>query len=218
MHKHIGRFTFLTLAAGAVMGQQNIPCPDYGTVASRVQSAREVRLCLDDHENPQKPLSAKRIRRRIPDPARHELELGVTAAQNRLNEEALQHFVEAVRIDPYYWDAVAHLGSALVRLREPSQALEFLMRAMMIEPRQVSTHVDMAWAMLFLGKPDMAEGYARHALEVAPESEPANYVLAWALILQSRHSDDLVRALSIAKRRLPDASNLMVLPVADERR
>jgi hypothetical protein len=66
----------------------------------------------------------------------------------------------------------------------------------------------MAWAMLLLGKPETAEGYARRAIGLVPESASANYVLAWALILESRNPDDLARALSIAAKRLTDASSL----------
>jgi Flp pilus assembly protein TadD len=215
MRRHVIEIALVALAGGSAVAQQNIPCPEYMTDLSRIDPqdplyAREVQLCLDDQEIPQEPISAQRMRR-TPKAARQEVELGMAAAHNKLHEEALQHFVEAVRIDQYYWDGVSHLGGALVRMHQPSQALEFLMRAMMIDSRQASTHVNMAWAMLFLGKPAMAEGYARRALGLAPESEAANYVLSWALILQSRRSDDLSRALGIAKRRLPDASNLMML-------
>jgi len=224
MRKHIIEIALIALGGfTGLLAQQNIPCPGYRTEASRVDrnnvlAAREVRLCFDEHEIQQALTSVPRIKKRNPtESARRELDFGVAAAHEGPQDEALQHFVVAVQLEPYYWDSVAHLGSALVRMHQPSQALEFLIRAIMIDPRHASTRVNMAWAMLFLGKPDMAEGYARRAIGLEPDSEPANYVLAWALILQSKHSDDLRRALSIAEKRLSDASNLMMLRAADER-
>jgi tetratricopeptide (TPR) repeat protein len=215
MEYRIVRTIAITLAGClSAFAQQNTPCPSYQKSMRLlddpypdVPSIKEVKLCLDDQESPPERHS-NRTSRTIPIGAREQLALGVDCARKGLDEEARQHFVEAVEIDPFYLEAVAHLGAAMVRLHQPSQALEFLLRAIMIDRWQSSTHSNMAWAMLQLGKSDFAEGYARQAVALAPSSEAANYVLAWTLILQLRRSPEASNALSIAERRFLDAPRL----------
>jgi tetratricopeptide (TPR) repeat protein len=217
MKQCIVRIAAITLTLGLpAMAQENIPCPAYQDRVSRVDvpfrgtpAIKDVELCLDDEESPRQLESLRRIKSRTPADARKELELGVDAAHRGLDEDARQHFIEAVQIDPFYWEGLAHLGAVMVRLHQPSQALEILLRAIMIDPQPASTHSNMAWATLLLGNPGIAEGYARRGVMLAPSSEAANYVLGWALILQAPKSPEALSALSVAKRRFSDASKLM---------
>jgi tetratricopeptide (TPR) repeat protein len=140
MRRHMIEIALMGLTASSAVAQQNIPCPDYTTEVNRIDrnnalAARGVRLCLDDREIQPALTSVPRIKRNPAESARRELDFGVAAAKEGLQEKALQHFVAAVQIDAYYWGGVAHLGSALVRVWQSSQALEFLLRAMQIAPQ-----------------------------------------------------------------------------------
>jgi tetratricopeptide (TPR) repeat protein len=82
--------------------------------------------------------------------------------------EALQHFLEALRLDPGFQEAHMNLASLLAEIERPSEALEHLQKALEILPNSALEYFSMGQVLRSLGR--LAEALA--ALQEAIRLDP----------------------------------------------
>lgn len=114
-------------------------------------------------------------------------------------EEAIEHCVEAIRLDPDFPNAWNDIGAYLIELGRPDEALFFLKRAtrMKKESSRCFPHYNLHRAYLAMGDREHAVRHVQEALDADPEFSPAQDALA-ELLHPGRRQDD--------RRTLADAA------------
>ncbi len=83
-------------------------------------------------------------------------------------DEAIEHFQEALRLQPEYADAHVNLGNARRERLETAEAVESYEEALRIEPRNARAHNNLGEACLELGDASRAQVHLREALGIDP--------------------------------------------------
>lgn len=96
--------------------------------------------------------------------------------------DALQHFVEAVRISPRYAEARNNLGNTLLLEKRVPEALEQFFEAIRINPRYAEAHYNIAVILFKSGQTGDALAHYREALRFRPGYVEARYNLGTALL------------------------------------
>lgn len=110
--------------------------------------------------------------------------LGAEYAKRGRKEEAVRHFLEALRIDPA--DAVSHnnLGVILDEEGNPEQALKHFREAIRAKPRFALAHANLGETLFRLGNLPEAIDHLREAVEWNPDDPEARAHLGDALETQ----------------------------------
>jgi len=103
--------------------------------------------------------------------------------------EALQHFLEAIRIFPRYAEAHNNLGNTLLLQKRAPEAMEQFSEAIQINPRYAEAHYNAAVLLFKMGQADEALAHYQEALRINPGYVEARYNLGTAL-LQLGHPDE----------------------------
>ena len=113
--------------------------------------------------------------------------LGSALVQEGRIDAAIDHFEEAVRLDPQYADAYANLGSACIRQGNLEAALEALHAALGLDPRNAQAHYSLGLALLRQGH--LAESAAAfgEALRLQPGMAEAHRNLGLVHLQQGRY-------------------------------
>lgn len=82
--------------------------------------------------------------------------MGILLSQHNRNDEALRHFRESVRINPFGIDGVRNLGSSLQMAGRYDEAIEAYHQALRLYPDDVETLVRLGYAWLVTGNTDSA--------------------------------------------------------------
>ncbi len=85
--------------------------------------------------------------------------------QNRL-EEAEKHYLEAVRLEPDYADALCNLGTLFSSQKKKEQAFLFLRKALAIDPKFAIAHNNLGALLADTGKFEEAVGHYQETLEL----------------------------------------------------
>ena len=136
--------------------------------------------------------------------------------------EVLDHFAQAVRINPRYPEAQYNLGITLARLGRIHEAIDHFEQALQFKPNYPIAHYNLGLALWLTGKPQEAIRHYEQAVEFMPDYADAHYNLGLALEQTGRVGDALKqydRAVRL-KTDYPDAQNnlawlLATLPPAD---
>jgi len=114
---------------------------------------------------------------------------GITALREGKNEEALDLFTKAQRLDPNSAKPHYYIATTLVRLDEPDSALVEYDVAIRINPKYVEALTGSGRLLRERGK--QAEGTARleEAVKYDPKDAPALYALGQAYLQDKRYPD-----------------------------
>jgi Tfp pilus assembly protein PilF len=97
-----------------------------------------------------------------------EYNLGHVLGQQRRYDEAIPHFMEALRIKPDFFDALLNMGVTLVEQGKPAEAVSYYDRALSVEPDSAKAHMQLALALVAREKVDDALPHVYKALELSP--------------------------------------------------
>ena len=112
--------------------------------------------------------------------------LGWVLAQKSQFAEAVEHFQEALAIDPDYADADNNLGNILFFNHQPAQALIYYQKAAVLEPNNAVIQNDVGLALAQEGDLDEAIAHFQKAVTLDPNNADARHDLSVALSQKSR--------------------------------
>ncbi len=110
------------------------------------------------------------------DPRLHQAVGQLLADEGRTNE-AIGHYLEAIRLDPTRVNAYNDLGMLYDRMGRPAEALAIFQAALRVDPNHAQTHFNCGNLLAQQGKYAEAESHFAHALRVAPGFEAARNAL-----------------------------------------
>jgi tetratricopeptide (TPR) repeat protein len=110
--------------------------------------------------------------------------LGVVLARDGRTEEAIQHHLAALKLNPE--DASIHnnLGNAFARQGNTDQAIRYYTEALRIEPDHAKAHINLGNVLASTGATDKALGHFLTALHLNPNNKEAHYNLGIVLFNQ----------------------------------
>jgi tetratricopeptide (TPR) repeat protein len=129
--------------------------------------------------------------------------LAVTFLNANRTPEAFTHYWEALKIQPYYADALSGLGSAFEQSGNLEKARLCYLQALDTDPRHVVARQNLGLILSRMGR--IAEAVAEYekALEICPDSAEIHYNVANALV-ESGQADEAIaryqKALDIDPR------------------
>lgn len=110
--------------------------------------------------------------------------LGKTVGSRGNLEEAIEHYRQALLIDPGYAKAHNNLGNALFVRGEFDEAIEHFRQALKIDPAHAKAHYNLGAALASRGNSEEAIGHFRQAVRIDPAYVKAHYNLGVALARQ----------------------------------
>ena len=101
-------------------------------------------------------------------------------------QEAIEHYMQALRLKDDYSDAHNNLGVALVETGRPQDAIEHLKQALQLMPDRADTHYNMGNALVALGQYQQSIEHYEKALAMKSDYYMAHNNLGIALDLAGR--------------------------------
>jgi tetratricopeptide (TPR) repeat protein len=108
--------------------------------------------------------------------------LGLSLAKKGELDAAIQHYSEALRINPDYTDAHNNLGIALADKGDLDAAIQEYQEAIRIDPTYPKAHNNLGFALANKGDLDEAIQEYQEALRINPNYSKAHYNLENALV------------------------------------
>ncbi|MGD8887670.1 MAG: tetratricopeptide repeat protein [Desulfobacterales bacterium] len=115
--------------------------------------------------------------------------LGFALAERGLDEEAIRHYIEALRLEPEFGKAHMNLANALARQGKLQDAMPHYAEAIRIEPTSPRAHSNMGVALAEQGRYEEAINYYNEALRLQPRSALAHNNLGEALARQRKFQE-----------------------------
>ena len=129
--------------------------------------------------------------------------LGLTlAAQGKL-DEAIEQYLLAIQLKPYYADAHNNLGMALADQGKLPEATRAYDQALQLKPDRAEFHNNLANALTTQGQVDEAIQHYEQALQLRPDYADAHYNLGLALA-NRRKWDAAIQHYQLARQLKPD--------------
>jgi len=122
--------------------------------------------------------------------------------QGRL-DEAVSHFSEALRIEPYVVGTYNCLGNALIRQGRPDEATSVYLQALRLDPKNVKGRCNLAVVYMGQGRLNEAITYFSEALRIKPDAPKVHSNLGVALVRVGR-LQEAVSHFSEALRIAPE--------------
>jgi tetratricopeptide (TPR) repeat protein len=146
--------------------------------------------------------------------------LGSLLAGTGRLEEAMPHFVEALRINPDYPQARVSLGSALANTGHMAEAIAQFEAAVRIRPQFAEGHYNLGLALQATGRPGEALDEFEQAVRYKPDSAPSQYQLGLALARAGRTAEAILHFEDALKYNpnLADAENNLGVALAQSGR
>jgi len=132
-----------------------------------------------------------------------QLSFGIALQNAGRTSEALEHYREAIRLEPDYVDANLNLGVALADAGRMQEATNYFARVLRLKPDYASAQVDMGQALLALGDLNGSAPYLAGALRLSPDNVRLLIGMARVLSAQGR-SDEVFSYCSKALLLAPD--------------
>ena len=104
-------------------------------------------------------------------------------------DRAIDHYQEALRINPNYPDAQNDLAAALLKLGQVDQAIDHFQRALELSPGMAQAHLGLAGIFADRRQFDRAADHYRKALESHPDAANTHYNLGVVLNQQGETAD-----------------------------
>jgi Flp pilus assembly protein TadD len=223
LHSRLGEQTAYSAEAGAdgTFELDGVPQGEYWlTVADGLGSALE-RRAIDvrgGSEYLDLVLPEQRIRRsgdhvisiaelghKVPKAARRELDKAKDARTAGDLAGAIQHYEQAVRLDPECADARNDLGVAYLRSHQPERAATEMERAVRLAPGSAQFSANLGAALVAAARFGEAERAGRRALALDPARRQTQYVLGVSLAAQGREPAQALENLESAAPDYPEA-------------
>ena len=112
--------------------------------------------------------------------------LGNALAGQGLTAEAIEHYLEALKIKPAYVNAHNNLGKALKKQGRIEEAIEHYLHALRIKPDYEGAHNNLAVALLRKGNIEGAIAHFRKAIRLNPDNIYAKLNLKKVLMMQQQ--------------------------------
>ena len=113
-----------------------------------------------------------------PNKARPHKNLGKSLSGSERFDEAVDHYLEALRIKPQDPEVYINLGNAMLRQEKTDQAISYYREALRINPSYVAAHNDLGNLLLQQNKVQQAIYHYTAALRLEPGSADSHYNLA----------------------------------------
>ena len=146
--------------------------------------------------------------------------MGDTLFKQGRKDEAMPHYLEALRINPDYADAHGNLGNCLIDRGNKDEAITHLRKAVDLMPDIPVNHYNLANGLLQIGKLDEAIASYQKALKLSPDFVPALNNLGMVFFQLGRNEDaiaQLTRVIGISPNPASAHSNLGLVLVKDRR-
>ena len=139
------------------------------------------------------------------DPGDHESHDALAVRYHRLGrtEDAIEHFDEALRLEPDFVVAHYNYGTVLAANGRLEDAVGHLRRVVAIEPDHAAASNNLGGVLQSLGRVEEALGHYRRAAELAPDDAGARHNVGIALEAMGRR-DEAITAYRHALRLGPD--------------
>jgi tetratricopeptide (TPR) repeat protein len=137
--------------------------------------------------------------------------LGNDLLQAGQADEAIAHFLKAVKIQPDYSEAYNNLGNALLQEGRADEAIIRYQKALAIKPDYAEAYSNLGNALMQKGRVDEAVAHFQKALEIQPEYARAHYNLGNALMQKGRLDEAIAhfqKALEIRSDYAEACNNL----------
>ena len=115
--------------------------------------------------------------------------LGYVLGEERKYDEAVPHFLEALRIKPDFFDALINMGVTLLEEGKPAEAISYYHRALDVEPKSAKAHMQLALALVRQEKVDDALQHFYRALELSPDNADIRTNLGLILVRLGKLSE-----------------------------
>ena len=113
-------------------------------------------------------------------------DLGVFLDSRGRTNEAVDQFLQALRIDPQDFHACNNLGAAMLQNRRIDAAIGYFQRGLTIRPNDGSLHTNLGAALLAQGQVDQALEEFGKAVDCNPGDAKSQYHLGVALLRKGR--------------------------------
>ncbi|MGD8437120.1 MAG: tetratricopeptide repeat protein, partial [Syntrophobacterales bacterium] len=122
------------------------------------------------------------------------------ASQGKL-EEAMDHYSEALRLDPNFAETHSNLGDVLASQGRFEEAIDHYYEALRIHPKNAMTHVQLALVWVRKERADKAIEHYQAALSLSPDETIVLNNLAWIMATDKNSAfRDGVRAVQLAEK------------------
>jgi tetratricopeptide (TPR) repeat protein len=159
-------------------------------------------------------VSFRQLQHKVPKQAVKEYNKGRTAFRKGDKETALNHFQNAVQIDPDFADAHNDLGVLLAKVGNTGEAAEQFQRAITLAPDHTIALGNLSLALYMLKRFEEVLPIARHALRLDPGLVYVHYVLGLSLFAEHGDKKEALENLVRAAPTFPEArvfaSNILV--------
>jgi len=115
--------------------------------------------------------------------------LGIVLANQGKWIEAIEHYEQAVQLNPNFFEAHDSLGVALSTLGKLPEAIQHHERALQLKPDFAEAHFNLGRALAKQGKPNEAIEHYKRALQLKPDLVEAHYNLGSKLAAQGKWSE-----------------------------
>ena len=129
--------------------------------------------------------------------------LGFALIEQGRAEEAIEHYLQALRIKPDHYKAHYNMGVALDKQGRTEEAIERYLQALRIKPDYVEAQNNLGNALDKQGRAEEAIEHYLQALRIKPDHYKAHYNMGVALDKQGRTEEAIERYLQ-ALRIKPD--------------
>src|SRR6266436_4979077 len=130
-----------------------------------------------------------------------QMNLANALARKGRSDEAVIHYNEAIRLQPYYADAYYNRGSVLFAKGRTDEAVADWEKTLQIEPSYADAHTGLGNALLRKGFLREAISHYEQALALAPQDPHCRSNVAWVLATSSDASiRDGAKAVELARQ------------------
>jgi len=119
--------------------------------------------------------------------------LGNALIESGRTEEAIEHYLQALRINPYSSEVHNNLADALSKLGQFQKAIDHYHEALRIQPDYVDAYNDLGNALINIGQVSDAIRHFNQALRLNPKFVPAYNSLSLALIRMGKTDEAVVQ-------------------------
>lgn len=129
--------------------------------------------------------------------------LGSALALAGRTQEAIEHFLAALRLKPDFADAHYNFGLAMADSGQLQKAIDHYQQAILIRPSYAEARANLAIALALAGRSQEAIQQFNLVLQLKPNQAKAHYNLAVALAREGRHPE-AIQQYEQALRLQPD--------------
>jgi len=139
------------------------------------------------------------------------IDLGVALEQEGRKEEALKHYVEALRINPNRAHAHNNLANLLLTLGKRNEAIAHYREALRLKRRAPLAHLNLGTALLETGEFEQAMEHLLEAARLAPEDSRAHLAIGKAYLRRGQGAQAMTHFREAMRRNPEDIQTPLFL-------